>query len=89
MDAGKRQGRDAPASPVEPACVNGQPEIQHLPGHARWLQDVEGAGIDCQGLGLVGGLVAHLDDPWGLPQPCQEQCRPQPDWPCPNDQRLV
>ncbi len=71
MDAGKRQGGDTPVSPVEPACVNGQTEIQHLPSHTHWFQDVERAGIDRQGFGLVGRLVTHLDDPWGFPLPCE------------------
>jgi hypothetical protein len=81
----ERQGRNGPPPPVEADPVNGRAQFQHPPSKARRLQDVEGAGVDRQGLGLLRRLVAYLDDPRSSTLPCQEQCRAQANGTGPND----
>jgi hypothetical protein len=69
--------------------VDRRTPFQHPAGDARRLQDVERARVDGQCSGLLGGLVAHLDDSGNPPLPGQEQRGPKADRPGPDNYRLI
>ena len=53
------------------------------------LQDVERARVDGQCSGLLGGLVAHLDDSGNPPLPGQEQGGSEADRPSSDNYRPI